>query len=76
MEYIAICSQWSDSVGAIQCSGQFAVIPVSDLLTRFSADQLDTEVLAAMFGAGFGLVAVFEMVGNAVRTLFKIIKGG
>lgn len=77
MDYIAVCTSWvQGAAGAVTCDGTLAVIPVDDLVTQFSLDQLDLAAIGQAFGAGFILVATFEVVSISIRLVLKTIKSG
>lgn len=77
MDYIAVCQAWvTSAAGTVTCDGTLSVVAVDDLLTKFSLDQLDLTLIGQAFGAGFILVASFEVVSLSIRQVLKTIKSG
>lgn len=75
MDYIAVCQAWvTSAAGTVTCDGTLSVIAVDDLVTQFSLDQLDLTVIGQAFGAGFILIATFEIASMSIRQVLKTIR--
>ena len=67
--------------GAARCSGQWQTYDYStfltkfdDVLTRFDLSQLDPELIAMAFGAGFVPYAVFRLSAISVQAIISAVK--
>jgi hypothetical protein len=73
--YLAICdSAWTVTNGVPSCAGELSLLDTSNLFTQFDLTQLDPAILAAAFGAGFGIVATISVVSIAAASLLSFIK--
>lgn len=59
--------------GTLACSEQWQLLPLDEVFTTFDLAQLDPELIAAFFGAGFAGVGTCFLAGFCVAYLIRSI---
>jgi len=76
MSFVAVCSEpmTLDLNNNPVCSGTLSIIDTSTIMTTFDLSQLDPQIIALAFSAGFTLLGTAHVIGMSTAALGKFVK--